>query len=313
MSLLTLDNFEYKGTLYLVIYNRFSRFVVMKTPRDLSARLTIMSLLEVFCEHQVLSFIHTDRGRNFVSKDFNQFCQDLCIHLNFSSGYHQSASQAERTVHTVRDLMKCCYSASIHWRIALLEYLCTPSPNGKSPSELLNRQFRDIMPMLSDSSSCISDANKLAERRKEEKEKFDARHQRELKPLVISSTVSFLNSDLKMWSMGLIHGRSSDNRSYEILTKNGLIISRNRVHLHETNIVFREHVPASISIADHISDACKNAESVMAPKSPPVSNKPPTTDPHVKATKNPIGSNDKCYRTQSGRVVRKPSRYCDRA
>ena len=130
--------------------------------------------------------------------------------------------------------MKHCYSASVHWRLALLEYLCTPSPNGKSPSELLCRQFRGIIPMLNDSNSCIADANKLAERRKEEKEKFDARHQHELKPLIIGSTVSFLNSDLKMWSMGPIYGRSTDNRSYEILTENGLIISRNRVHLHET-------------------------------------------------------------------------------
>ena len=143
-----------------------------------------------------------------------------------------SDNQAERAVHTVKDLMKCCYSASVHWRIVLLEYLCTPGPNGKSPSELLYRQFRGIMPTFNDSSACISDANKLAERRKEEKEKSDARHQCELKPLVIGSTVPFLNSDLKTWSMGKIHGRSSDNRNYEILTENGLIISRNGVHVH---------------------------------------------------------------------------------
>ena len=129
--------------------------------------------------------------------------------------------------------MKHCYSASVHWRIALLEYLCTPGPNGKSPSELLYRQFRGIMPCFNDTSSNVSEANKLAERRKEEKEKFDSRHQCELKPFVIGSTVSFLNSDLKMWSASIIHGRSSDNRSYEILTENVLIISRNRVHLHE--------------------------------------------------------------------------------
>ena len=226
LSSLTLDNFEYKGTLYLIIYNRFSRFVVMKTPRELSARSTIMCLLEVFCEHRVPSFICTDRGRNFVSTDFSHFYQDLGIHLNFSIGYHHSANQAERAVHTVKDLIKHCYSASVHWRLALLEYLCTPGPNGKSPSELLYRQFRGNMPMLSDSSSCILDANKLTERRKEEKEKFDARHQHELKPLVIGSTVSFLNSDLKMWSMGLIHGRFTNRRSYEILTENGLIFSR---------------------------------------------------------------------------------------
>ena len=116
-SSLTLDNFDYKGTLYLIIYDRFSCFIIVKTPRDLSARSAIMCLLEVFCEHGVPSFIRTDRGRNFVSKDFHEFCHDLGIHLNFSSGYHYSANQAERAVCTVKDLMKCCYSASVHWRL----------------------------------------------------------------------------------------------------------------------------------------------------------------------------------------------------
>ena len=181
----------------MIIYDRFSHFIVVKTTRDLFARSAIMCLLEVFCEHGVPSFIHTDKGENFVSKDFDEFCHDLGIHLNLSSGYHHSANQVERAVSTVKDLMKCCYSASVHWRLALLEYLCTPCPSGRSPSELLYRQFRGIMPMLSDSTNCISDVNKIAERRKEEKEKFDARHQCELKPLIIGSTVSFLNSDFK--------------------------------------------------------------------------------------------------------------------
>ena len=134
----------------------------MKTPKDLSARSTIMCLLEVFCEHRVPSFICTDRGRNFVSKDFNQFCLDLGIHLNFSMGYHHSANQPEREVCIVNDFMKHCFSASVHWRIAFLEYLCAPGLNGKSPLELLYRQFRGIMPSFNDSSvkrlRCNSDS-----------------------------------------------------------------------------------------------------------------------------------------------------------
>ena len=45
------------------------------------------------------------------------------------------------------------------------------------------------MPTFNDSSACVSDANQHFERRKEEKEKFDASHQCELKPLVIGRTV----------------------------------------------------------------------------------------------------------------------------
>ena len=94
--------------------------------------------------------------------------------------------------------------------------------------------------------------------------------------------------------MGKIHGRS--DRSYEILTENGLIVSRNRIHLRETNVVFRECAPTKISITDHVDSAHK-AESVLAPKSSPVPhNNPPTTSPSIKAIKGTIGSNDNCYR-----------------
>ena len=92
---LTLDNSEYKGSLHLIIYDRFTRFAVVKKCADLSACSAILSLLEVFSEHGVPTFIHSDRGRNFMSKEFDAFCKDLGISLNFSSGYHHSANQAE--------------------------------------------------------------------------------------------------------------------------------------------------------------------------------------------------------------------------
>ena len=145
---LTLDNFEYKGNLYLIIYDRFTRFIVIKKCADLSAHSAILSLLEVFCEHGVPLNIHSDRGRNFVSKEFDTFCKDLGIVLNSSSGYHHSANQAEHAIRTVKDLMKRCDSAGVHWRIALLEFLCTPGPDGVSSSSLMGRQFHGILPMI---------------------------------------------------------------------------------------------------------------------------------------------------------------------
>ena len=46
---LTLDNFEYKGSLYLFIYDRFTRFILVGKCADFSAHSAILSLLEVFC------------------------------------------------------------------------------------------------------------------------------------------------------------------------------------------------------------------------------------------------------------------------
>ena len=121
--------------------------------------------------------------------------------------------------------MKCCKSVGVHWRIALLEFLCTPGPDGHSSSELLGRQFCGIL-------------SEFIVRKDKEKEKFDAKHPKELKPLLVGSTMSYLNSDLETWSVGVIILPSPDNRSHHIKTGNDQVISHNRVHLHETNVEF---------------------------------------------------------------------------
>ena len=122
---LTLDNFEFKGTRYLLVYDRFSRFIVVKKSDSLSARSTIHLLLEVFTEHGVPSSIRCDRGSNFLSTEFNTFCTDLNIQLSYSSAYHHSLNMAERAVRTIKDLMLRCHSAGVSWRLALIEF-CPP-------------------------------------------------------------------------------------------------------------------------------------------------------------------------------------------
>ena len=95
---LSLDNFEFKGTCYLIVYDHFSRFIVVKKSDSLSARSTIHLLLEIFPEHGVPSSIRCDSGCNFMSSDFRTFCADLNINLCFSSAYHHSSNMAERAI-----------------------------------------------------------------------------------------------------------------------------------------------------------------------------------------------------------------------
>ena len=126
-------------------------------------------MLEVFCEHGVLLNIHSDSGRNFVSREFDTFGKDLGIVLNFSLGYHHSANQAEHAARTVKDLMKRCDSAGVHWRIALLEFLCTPGPDGVSPSSLMGRQLHGILLMIEKVANNMY-SDKFSDRKDKEKE-----------------------------------------------------------------------------------------------------------------------------------------------
>ena len=133
--------------------------------------------------------------------------------------------------------MKCCDSAGVNWRIALLEFLCTHGSDGISPSDLMGRQFRGILPMVDKVTNNIY-SDEFLDRKDKEKEKFDMKHSRELKSLLVGLTVSYINSDLKTWNVGVVISHSPDNRSYHIKTENDQVISHNRVHLHETNVKF---------------------------------------------------------------------------
>ena len=134
--------------------------------------------------------------------------------------------------------MKRSDSAGVHWRIALLEFLYTPGPDGVSPSSLMGRQFRGILPMIEKVTNNDVYSDKFSDRKLKEKEKFDDKHSRTLKPFALNTTASYLNADLKTWSVGSVVSRSPNNRSHHIKTENGQIISCNRVHLRETDVEF---------------------------------------------------------------------------
>ena len=135
---------------------------------------------------------------------------------------------AERGVRTVKDLMHRYYSAGVSWRLALIEFLSTPGPDGKSPAELCGHQFKGILPMFPKVNE--HDADLFSERKEREKRTFDVKSKC-LPILFVGSYVSYLNSDMRSWSIGTVHARSHDDRSYKILTESGNLVSRNCIHL----------------------------------------------------------------------------------
>ena len=144
-----MDNFDFNGKHYLIVVDHFSKFIVVKPSKDLTSKTTINSLLDIFSVHGFPATIRCDHGHNFVSYEFVEFCKHLNITITLSSGYHHSSNPAECAVKTIKSLMKWCLAGNKSWHIALLEYLCTPlGPNIPSPSELMGRQFRGVLPLF---------------------------------------------------------------------------------------------------------------------------------------------------------------------
>ena len=142
------------------------------------------------------------------------------------------------------------------------------------------------------------------QRGRKEKRIFDAKT-KQLPVLFVGSYVSYLNSDMRSWSIGNVHARSHDDRSYEILTENGNLISRNHLHLRPTNVQPIDKMTMPYKV---------NAKVVLPPKASGV----PTSHNHDKVIKAKANepsiektakANDVPYRTRSGREVRIPSHY----
>ena len=192
-----MDNFEFNGKHYLIVVDRFSKFVVVKPSKDLTSRTTINSLLDIFSEHVFPATIRCDQGHIFVSSEFVDFCKKLNISVTLYSGYHHSSNSAECAVKTVKPLMKQCLAGNTSWQIALLEYLSTPlGPNIPSPSELMGRQFRGLLPLFQD----LGAPGSVQEHIMLQKEKEKCRHDavaHDLPVVPVGATVSFIKKDLK--------------------------------------------------------------------------------------------------------------------
>ena len=105
-SLISLDNFEFKGNFYLMLLDVATKFVVVRPVHSLNTEATIGVLTSVFSEHGLPVGIRCDRGCNFVSNLFQEYCRHLGIQLSYSSAYHHSSNPAERAICTVKGLMK---------------------------------------------------------------------------------------------------------------------------------------------------------------------------------------------------------------
>ena len=107
----------------------------------------ITSIKLIFARHGIPDILYSDNGPQYVSREFLTFA-GVCRfqHITSSPRYPQSNGQAERTVKTIKMLLK----QSKDPYVALLNYRASPLPWCKcSPVELLmGRRLLTCIPRL---------------------------------------------------------------------------------------------------------------------------------------------------------------------
>ena len=196
-----------------------------------------MKTKNILSRHGIPEKIISDNGRQFTSRDFQDFAEKWgFVHVTSSPHYPQANGMAERAVKEAKNIL-----SQEDPFLALLIHRSTPtSTTGSSPAQLAcGRNFRTNLPCL----PSILDpeiVDRETVHRRDSKAKlsnkfhFDRRHGAQSLPeLLPGDTVLQKLDGEKSWSDPATVLRQCAPRSYEIKTQKGLY-RRNRKHLMRT-------------------------------------------------------------------------------
>ena len=284
------DIFELYSKSYLIIVDYYSKYPELCLLRDKTSQSVITSMKSVFARHGIPDEVIAD-NMPFSSKECIQFAQEWRFEINTSSpGYPQSNGMSERTIQTVKNLLKKAEDDGNDPYIALLEYQNTPvSGLQESPAQLLiSRMLKSKLPTVQ---SLLQPRvpESVREKLKQRTEKQREYYNRSAKPLPQikeDDTVHIRKG--KTWEPAVVTAKHSAPRSFIVTTPEGGVYRRNRRHLLPT----AEPRP-EITGPDYDDDDLSPATSTNATRVTPRVDHPPQTPPE---------------RT-SGRTVRLPERF----
>lgn len=231
-----IDLFELYGKMYLVIVDYFSKFVELKKlHKNTTSENIILHLKETFSMLGIPDEIISDNGPQFSSNLFRDFAKSWGFqHSTSSPLFPQSNGQVERTVGTIKSILKKCFNDKTDPYLAILELRNTPIDNNLySPAQLLlHRNLKSILPVTEEhlKSKIIKNCfhrNNLKQKQKTQKMYFDCKT-RKLNDLSINQKVLIKNHG--HFSLpGKIVNVNHKRRSYDIeINDTNKIVTRNR-------------------------------------------------------------------------------------
>ncbi len=292
------DIFTIGNEHFLIISDYYSRYPIVKKLPSLNASATISATKEAFSILGSPREIMSDNGPQY-QREYNEFCDQWNIcHTTSSPRYPKSNGFIERQIQYIKPIIKKCIASSGDLHRALLNVRATPiSSTLASPAELMfgrkisttlpNYQHLDVNDDIREHFSTLSDQQKS----------YHDNTSKELAPLMINQPVRVFDTEKKLWLLGKIVSQV-DDRSYQIVSNSGRILTRNRIHLrpivrpqYSTQTLMDQNIPKqptpNIILPDHCDTPIQ-----------PVSLPKPTSVP-----------TDSAYRTRSGRASIPPARY----
>ena len=142
------DLFTLDGRDYVLVVDYYSNYPEVEHLPDTRSETVINKLKAILARHgKCLKFV-SDNGPQYASSEFAKFASEWGFeHVTSSPTYPQSNSLAERTVQTIKQLMKKAKEEKKDVYLSLLELCNTPVHGTMSPAQLLmSRRLRSSIP-----------------------------------------------------------------------------------------------------------------------------------------------------------------------
>ncbi len=234
------DLFELNSHYFVIIADYYSGYPEVVQLSSITSTAVINAMKGVFGRHGVPFEVFSDNGPQFAGEEFQQFAETWEFkHSTSSPTFPKSNGLAERTVQTVKNLIKKSKASKQDACMALLVYRSTPLNCGKSPAELLmNRQLRSNLPMKPSLLTAKAVKPKFVKQRRD-KEKQDQKYHhdkraRKLPELKVGDPVCLQHPRDNTWSKEGVIYKKLKHRSYLVKLTSGSFLRRNRAHIRKS-------------------------------------------------------------------------------
>ena len=236
-EVLSSDLFEIDGHTYILLIDHFSKMPLVRGLRSVTSAEVIKFMKDIFSVHGVPVRLYTDNGPQYDAAVFRNFALEWEFeHITSSPRYPQSNGIIERSVQTVKAVLKKAKQSGTDPHLALLCLRSTPlSAKTASPAELLyHRKIRSNLPAKNTYSQENADHKAWLESNSQKQaEHYNKTAGCELPELLPGMKVMMQQPDKQSWVPGTITDKCQEPRSYLVQSPNGNVLRRNRRFLKE--------------------------------------------------------------------------------
>ena len=293
----------------------FSRYFEIARLPDTKSSTVVTHMKSIFARHGIPREVRSDNGPQYTSQEFRKFSREWNFQHTTTSPYHPQANGlAERSVQTVKNLLKKANRDGKDPYISLLEYRNTPIDQIGSPAQILmSRRLRSVIPTVKSllQPKIIEEdlaSSKLTTKKTLQKLYYD-RGSKELPTISQGEQVRIKQG--KVWNPVMVTSHAHTPRSYIVQSPDGSTYRRNRKHILKTKVGNSQ--PFRIGDCDdpisQSNEKDAGGTELASEGDTAVSVEESSEEQLPETLENQSSASP--LKTRSGRIIRKPNRFKD--